>query len=890
MDLDQGVVARGGQRARLTTLELRLLEFLAGRPHQEVDRDELLIKVWGYRPGVVSRSVDNTVRRLRQKIEATPREPGHILTVHRMGYRFEPAPEEEAPPPPERGIEGLPSDRDRFFGREEDLEKLSTFVQSSRAMVIVGPPGVGKSRLAREWVRAGVSNRGLAWVALGSATTRSEVLLAIARVLGLRPGDKDDLDVRLGNALRLRGPTLLVLDETERAQEEVDALLRGWLPKTLETLYLLTSRRQPALPGSSALLLEPLPPSPARALLLDRARRAAGLAWGANHEEADVEELAKRLEGLPLALELASARAHLLRPRDLVQHLDERLDRLAGVRGRGPRGRSSLRAALETSWHLLSAGDQAVLAGLSLFRGPFGLVEAEGVFGDVLDTLDRLVDHSFLRASAADPPGHGVRFRLLETIRLFAAERLSKADAARERHAGWHADLADRLARAARLGDPAPLHRLVERLDDLRAILDDPERPLEAGRIARAIHPSVRDRLPSGEWVAILRTVADRLPASHQELSVDLGLARVESLTNSGRRHEAQRELDNLAEVVPEASTLRARLLHRRGALLQLAERLEEAEQAFSEALGMLAGPEVASVRAHVLVSLGAVRTRMGRLVGAREAYEEGLALARRDGNRRVLWRCHCALGNHAIAGALRTSAACDHYRQALVCADELGDDRGRALVWLNRAYVLRMRDDLAGAEEDLRSALAAVEAQGFGRARGHALLGLANLLRDVDRMAEARPLLQDALECTRVHADRRFEAHVLDSFATIAHLEGRLDEAEERYQQVIEIYENVNMEPEVAVVSAALAVALGDQGRVVEGRELLDGVALDQLGELHLAVYQVHQAHIEILEGGDPDLEGLRATSDHKSSGLRRRLALRLLDRARVLGSTTPE
>jgi len=879
VDLDQGVVERASQRARLTTLELRLLEYLASRPGEEVDRDELLRVVWGYHPDVITRSVDNTVRRLRLKIEADPREPHHVLTVFRLGYRFEPAPTIEPGPP--AAVEGVPPDRGRFFGRSEDLERLREAVVPGGLAAVVGPPGVGKSRLVREWLRAGDAPGPLAWCALGAATCRSDVLLMIARVLEVRPGGKDDLDERLARALVRRGASTLVLDETEQGQEAVDALLRTWLQETPQTRWVLTSRRLPKVASVGVVGLDPLPQGPARALLLDRGQQAGGADWGTGVEAEAVDQLTSRLEGLPLALELASARAHLLRPTDLVERLDERLDRLATRPGRGPADRTSLRAALETSWHLLPEADQGILADLSVFHGPFGLSAAEGVFGDVLDALERLVDHSLLRAGTATPPGRGVRFQLLETIRLFALERLEeqgRTEAVGIRHARWHARLVEDLAGPARRGDPEAVERLLEPLDDLLAILRDRRWPERAGHIALGLHPCVRDRLPTSDWVALLRTVLGHLPETAGELASELRLALVESLTISGQRHEAQQEL---AVSPPESPTLRALHLHRQGTLLHLAEQREEAAATFEEAIELLSDPDQVSDRAHALVSLGAVRLRLARFEAAREAYDEALRVARGAGDRRVLWRCHCALANLASHGQTDITACLDHYRQALAIADDLGDDRGRAMVRLNRALVHRMRQEPELAEEDYRAALAAVEAQGFGRARGHALLGLANLLRERRRTREARGLLLEALEATRVHSDRRFEAHVLDSLAVVAHLEGRLSDAEERYGQALRLYTELGMVREGALVELTRAVLVGDGGRLEEARAALEQVPEASLLPGDLLVCTIHRAHLDLLQGQVPDLPALRRLADEPSYELRVRLALALLERA---------
>ena len=202
-------------------------------------------------------------------------------------------------------------------------------------------------------------------------------------------------------------------------------------------------------------------------------------------------------------------------------------------------------------------------------------------------------------------------------------------------------------------------------------------------------------------------------------------------------------------------------------------------------------------------------------------------------------------------------------------------------MVRLNRALVHRMRKEPDLAEDDYRGALAAVEAQGFGRARGHALLGLANLLRERGRTREARSLLLEALEATRVHSDRRFEAHVLDSLAVVAHLERRLRDAEERYGQALRVYADLGMARETTLVEMALAVLLGDRGELDEARRVLEAVSVETLLPGDLPVHEAHRAHLELLEGGSPDLPDLRRLGDEPPFELRVRVALALLERA---------
>ena len=165
VDLRHHLVHRGGKTLSLTTKESELLGYLAGRPGEAIPRDTLHQEVWGYSAAVVSRAVDTTVRRLRMKVERDPSRPRHLITVHGVGYRWVKAHAQEAPKAASAVVRTLEIEPDGFFGREQALQSVGDcLADGARLVSILGPPGTGKTRLARRYGATQLSRlRGQVW-------------------------------------------------------------------------------------------------------------------------------------------------------------------------------------------------------------------------------------------------------------------------------------------------------------------------------------------------------------------------------------------------------------------------------------------------------------------------------------------------------------------------------------------------------------------------------------------------------------------------------------------------------------------------------------------------------------------------------------------------------
>jgi len=335
---------------------------------------------------------------------------------------------DEFPPLKTISNTNLPRPASSFIGRTREIAEVTAlFRDGARLVTLTGPGGTGKTRLAIESAGdlVGEFPAGVFWVGLASLRDPGLVLETIAQTLGA----KADLEIHVGER-----ELLLLLDNLEQV---IDAApeLAGLVEACPNLRLLVTSRELLRVRGEVEYELLPLAEPDAVELFCARAQVAAGPA---------VEELCRRLDNLPLALELAAARANVLTPEQILERLAERLDLLRGGRDADPR-QATLRATIEWSYDLLNEQEQATFLRLSSFTGSFELEAAETVARADLDVMSALVDKSLVRRV---PEG---RFFLLETIRELGVQELEQRgelDQVRQDHAQYYIRLADDLATA----------------------------------------------------------------------------------------------------------------------------------------------------------------------------------------------------------------------------------------------------------------------------------------------------------------------------------------------------------------------------------------------------------------------------------------------------------
>lgn len=355
--------------------------------------------------------------------------------------------DEREPASPRQVRIGLRTAPNALVGREYDLEAVEDLVATSRLTTILGAGGLGKTRLAHEIGHRAIHTPAVVLVELAGVRTGADVELAFATTLGIReartarlaePGAQLDLRSRILGLLSER-ETLLIVDNCEHIIDAAAAYVEDILSATPSVRVLATSRAPLAIGAERVYALGPLPSDddgPAVELFRERARAARP---GVVLPPEAVARLCARLDGLPLAIELAAARTRSLSVEEIERRLGNRFALLTGGERTAPERHRTLFAVIDWSWNLLAASEQALMRRLSTFPDGFSAEAAEAVAGagaaSVLDDLDALVAQSLVTVSEDQDTGI-LRYRMLETVREFGDLELTAAAEAGDVQAG----------------------------------------------------------------------------------------------------------------------------------------------------------------------------------------------------------------------------------------------------------------------------------------------------------------------------------------------------------------------------------------------------------------------------------------------------------------------
>ena len=450
----------------------RVLTELAGLSDEHPLREQLRmhLAVALYRAGRQTEALDAlraTQHALRDELGLEAGEALRSLEQAILRHDPELAPPHQTAPPSVR----LPAVTTPLIGRDRELGDLRALVQRPdvRLLSLVGAGGTGKTRVALALAADchGLFADGIAFVELAPLNAPELVLPAIAHALGVAESQGESVEPSIAHWAADR-ELLLVLDNFEHVVTASEPLLEllGAAPRLT---VVVTSRRVLHVSGEHVFPVQPLGEDDAIALFLERARAVDASLASTPDVTDDVRAICERLDGLPLAIELAAARLRLLTPRQLLERLGERLTLLTSGPRDLPARQQTLRDTLEWSAALLSAEERRDLAGLSVFAGGCSADAAAAVVGADLDRLGALVDHSLLQR---DPAAREPRFRMLETVREYGLELLSDRRPELERaHAAYFAELAER----ADLAGPEQqrwLAELDEERDNLRVAID----------------------------------------------------------------------------------------------------------------------------------------------------------------------------------------------------------------------------------------------------------------------------------------------------------------------------------------------------------------------------------------------------------------------------------
>jgi predicted ATPase len=635
----------------------------------------------------------------------------------------------------------------------------------ARLLTLTGTGGVGKSRLALAIAAANAAEfpDGVAFATLVSLGDPDLVLPTIARTLGLTDTGGRPVRERFHDALRNRH-MLLVLDNWERvlaAAPELTALLAA----CPGIVILATSRAPLRLRGEQEYLVSPLAvptlehlpvaeeivTNPAVRLFVERAHDVVAGFTLTQTNAAAVAAICRRLDGLPLALELAAARIRVLAPTELLARLDSALPLLRGGTRDLPDRQRTMERAIDWSHDLLAEAEARLFRRLATFVGGWDLVAAEAVGiatgdgdGDVLVSLTALVEQALVVVVSGT--GTVARYRMLEPIRQYAAQRLAlsgEEEATRQRHALYYLAMAEEAE--ARLGGAEQvtwLDRLDAEHDNLRAALG---------------------------W-AIRMNMGD------------VGLRAVGVLSRfwwtRGHVEEGRRWVEAIL-ALPGATTARGRAeaLNGAGNLAYMqgdygaALRFHEGSLALRRELGDTRGA------AGSLNNLGLVAAQSGDLAAARALYEEAIAINRAVGNQN--WEgINLANLAECLARGGDTATAQELLTRGLALFTATGNSWGVAMCRNGLGEVHHAMGHFVAAREYFEQSLEGRRTIGDRRGMAQALVGLGNLAIDEGDLAAARAHLTEALVLARALADRQRIVACLESFAALAAAQGQATRA----------------------------------------------------------------------------------------------------------------
>ncbi|MEM6925543.1 MAG: AAA family ATPase [Myxococcota bacterium] len=651
-----------------------------------------------------------------------------------------------------------------FIGRETERASLTEALAVPGAFVtLLGPGGIGKTRLAGEWIRAFSRPDEVVYVEL--AGRGRSLARELASALHLPPAREDHSDNSLLAALDLRSAPVLVFDNAESQVAALGASIRVWRAAIPRLRLLVTSRVRLGLPDESVFPVPPLPAEEAWALFVARARSSNE--WSPPPEEhAALATLLRQLEGLPLAIELAAARARLLTPTAMVERMTERFTLLRTSAPRQPAHHQTLEATLQWSWDLLEPVERNLLAQLSVFRQTFGAEQAEAVADldgvrPVLDAVERLLDASLLTIDRTR------RLDLLESVRDFARRKLGLgplAEAANHRHAQWFVAAARRASRAG-----ASWVDLASARPDLES----------------AFH-----------WTATQTSQGDDL--------MWLALALAELSRARGPLDEGPELLARLGSVPESHPGVGHRAVGRIAGLLVRAHDFARAISTFERAAGLAASIDDQGARAEWTGALGWLRWSLGERENGLGLLVEARERARTVAASRVLCVLEAHLGlTTAVDGD--TAAAERHFRAAVAAgAAHPGELASARHNWGRLLYNL-------GRDEDARRLQTA--ALDYAQAHGRLDLEVAVLeqLARLDHRSGARTSAWSRLGRSRELMEQMNDGPGLASLhrlrGALAATEGRFGDA----RRELERARALNRHPTHPNLKLMIQIYLGD-------------------------------------------------------------------------------
>jgi predicted ATPase/DNA-binding winged helix-turn-helix (wHTH) protein len=732
----------GGHDALLPELEQLIVE----EPYRERLREQQILAL--YRAGRQKEALEAYQRARRELVDELGVEPGPALQeLERAILRQDAGLAAPARSQPARRLR-LPAPATALVGRRLEIAAVEAMLRRDelRLVTLTGPGGTGKTRLALAVAEelAPEFRGGAAFVDLSAVVEPELVFPTIARALELAESEANVEEALLGHLRDLS--LLLVLDNLEQlgaATQPVSALLAA-APRVC---VLATSRAPLRLSGENEYPVPPLPVPAAAGRFEEVVANDAVRLFAARAQAVDpsfaltdaniasVASVCRRLDGLPLAIELAAARTKVLQPAAIEQRLEQALELLVEGARDLPLRQQTLRSTLDWSYQLLPEPERALLARLAVFAGGWTLEDAEAVLGSqTASGLASLVDSSLVRRRG---PAEAPRFGLLETIREYALERLraeGEEDEYRRLHALHFLEVAESAWDAIREGGGAEdtAYALLDvELENLRGAIGW---AADAGEVAVEMRLAVAQR-----WFWLVR----------------------------GHLSEGRRAFDHAIAATADEPALHAAALAGAATFSSRLGALTEAKGQFEEALSLYRELDDLDEISRCIAELGGVAVAERDLERAAELYRESISLFEQTGNR---IRLAVVLANLAAiaAEAGDPASAAEHGRRAIALQRENGDADGLGVSLANLARVHLTLGETAAARRALGEAMQIAQRLGYQLLMSYALGAAAEIASREGEPARAARLIGAsaasfaAIAMSVPHAEADEQAHTL--------------------------------------------------------------------------------------------------------------------------------
>lgn len=749
----------------------------------------------------------------------------------------------------------LPAQLTSFIGRGSEIQGIRRSLVDNRLVTLTGTGGVGKTRLAVQ-VAAAVTDEygdGVWYVDLAPLTAAEVVPVAVARALGLpdQPG-RSTMETLL-RYVRER-QLLIVLDNCEHLLEASAAVLSEVLATAPRLTVLATSREPVNITGEATWQVPSLSlRDEAVELFTERARLARPDFAVTEDNSAAVHEICRRLDGMPLAIELAAARVRALSLTEIIDSLHDRFRLLTGGSRTAVRRQQTLRASVDWSHALLTETERVLFRRLAVFYGGFDLAAAQFVCGEgdieryqVLDQLTLLVDKSLV---IADASSGRTRYRLLETVRQYALEKLGdsgEADSVRSRHCEHYTSIAALLDAPARTDHEQRLEQAEIEMDNLRNALGwhlENQNVERALALASSLQPVwlTRGRILEGvAWFdvipvegldsAIAPVVRARALADKAVLDMYVGNERLEHVR---RAVDIARELENPA--------LLARTLTACGYIAGARYDVAAAAGYYSEALELARALDDKWVLSQILAWQANTGMGIGDPVSAGAAGLEGRDLADAIGDRGNSRLSRNGIGwAHLLRGDL--VAALAQFHEVRTECEQAHDEVHKPMALLSLGIALAYHGDVDAALATAREALDGAGAIGdFFIGLAHAQLSQASLAAgDIETALEASEAAWLGL---RVAQPEMADAQRVFNSVEIALVRGDLGQAREWANRAVEVAVHWHR---VAALVVRARVAIADGTPDDAERDLHDALVCAVASGVHLNIPDI----IEVLAG----------------------------------------